>query len=169
MAAVVDRFYGTGRRKTSVARVWIRPGSGRMVVNRRAFEEYFSRETNQMIIAQPLQVTNTYGQFDVVATVTCIPVMVPFTMPCGTARIMGETPVDGVPGKNHVRVWKLRWSWSLRAAVLAVPAFDGPTPAVPEATSVEQFVTSPQARAALTKFVPFPRSTLPAAAAPPTR
>jgi small subunit ribosomal protein S9 len=70
MAAVIDRFYGTGRRKTSVARVWIRPGSGRMVVNRRAFEDYFSRETNRMIIAQPLQVTNTYGQFDVVATVT---------------------------------------------------------------------------------------------------
>jgi small subunit ribosomal protein S9 len=69
MAAVIDRFYGTGRRKTSVARVWIRPGSGRMVVNRRAFEDYFSRETNRMIIAQPLQVTNTYGQFDVVATV----------------------------------------------------------------------------------------------------
>jgi small subunit ribosomal protein S9 len=70
MAAVIDRFYGTGRRKTSVARVWIRPGSGRMVVNRRAFEDYFSRETNRMIIAQPLQVTNTYGQFDVVATVS---------------------------------------------------------------------------------------------------
>jgi len=69
MAAIIDRFYGTGRRKTSVARVWIRPGSGRMVVNRRAFEDYFSRETNRMIIAQPLQVTNTYGQFDVVATV----------------------------------------------------------------------------------------------------
>jgi small subunit ribosomal protein S9 len=69
MATVVDRFYGTGRRKTSVARVWIRPGSGRMVVNRRAFEDYFSRETNRMIIAQPLQVTNTFGQFDVVATV----------------------------------------------------------------------------------------------------
>ena len=45
MAAVLDRFYATGRRKTSVARVWIRPGSGRMVVNRRAFEDYFPRET----------------------------------------------------------------------------------------------------------------------------
>jgi small subunit ribosomal protein S9 len=69
MAAVIDRFYGTGRRKTSVARVWIRHGSGRVVINRRAFEDYFPRETLRMIIAQPLQVTNTVGQFDVLATV----------------------------------------------------------------------------------------------------
>src|SRR5436189_5884926 len=64
MAAVVDRFYATGRRKTSVARVWIRPGAGRIVVNRRPFEDYFPRETLRMIIAQPLQLTNTVGQFD---------------------------------------------------------------------------------------------------------
>jgi len=51
MAAVVDRFYGTGRRKTSVARVWLRPGSGRISVNGRAFEDYFPRETLRMIIA----------------------------------------------------------------------------------------------------------------------
>ena len=69
MAAVLDRSYGTGRRKTSVARVWIRPGSGRIVVNRRAFEDYFPRETLRMIIAQPLAVTNTAGQFDVLASV----------------------------------------------------------------------------------------------------
>jgi small subunit ribosomal protein S9 len=69
MAAVLDRFYGTGRRKTSVARFWIKPGAGRIVVNRRAFEDYFPRETLRMIIAQPLQITNTFGQFDVLATV----------------------------------------------------------------------------------------------------
>ena len=69
MAAVLDRFYGTGRRKTSVARVWIRPGSGRVVVNRRAFEDFFPRETLRMIITQPFQVTNTAGQFDVVVRV----------------------------------------------------------------------------------------------------
>jgi small subunit ribosomal protein S9 len=67
--AVLDRFYGTGRRKTSVARVWIKPGSGRFLVNRRPFEEYFPRETLRMIILQPLQVTNTAGQFDVVIRV----------------------------------------------------------------------------------------------------
>ncbi|HXH82958.1 MAG TPA: 30S ribosomal protein S9 [Candidatus Tectomicrobia bacterium] len=69
MAAVVDRGYGTGRRKTSVARVWLRPGGGQVTINRRAFEDYFPRETLRMIIAQPFQVTNTAGQFDVVATV----------------------------------------------------------------------------------------------------
>jgi small subunit ribosomal protein S9 len=69
MAALVARFYGTGRRKTSVARVWIRPGSGRVVINRRAFEDYFPRETLRMIIAQPFQVSNTAGQFDMLATV----------------------------------------------------------------------------------------------------
>jgi small subunit ribosomal protein S9 len=57
-------FYGTGRRKTSVARVWLRPGGGTITVNRRPFEEYFPRETLRMIIAQPLQLTNTLGQFD---------------------------------------------------------------------------------------------------------
>ena len=69
MAAVVDRFYATGRRKTSVARVWIRPGAGRIVVNRRAFEDYVPRETLRMIIAQPLEVTSTVGQFDIFVTV----------------------------------------------------------------------------------------------------
>ena len=67
--AVLDRFYGTGRRKTSVARVWIKPGSGRFLVNRRPFEDFFPRETLRMIILQPLQVTNTAGQFDVVIRV----------------------------------------------------------------------------------------------------
>ena len=67
--AVVERFYGTGRRKTSIARVWLRPGQGRIAVNRRAFEDYFPRETLRMIIAQPLEVTNTVGQFDALVSV----------------------------------------------------------------------------------------------------
>ena len=67
--AVVERFYGTGRRKTSVARVWVKPGPGRIVVNHRAFEDYFPRETLRMIIAQPLAVTETVGQFDILVTV----------------------------------------------------------------------------------------------------
>ena len=69
MAVVLEKFYGTGRRKTSVARVWIRPGPGKILVNRRQFEEYFPRETLRMIIAQPLQLTNTFGQFDVLVRV----------------------------------------------------------------------------------------------------
>jgi small subunit ribosomal protein S9 len=49
--------------------VWIRPGPGKIVVNRRPFEEYFPRETLRMIIGQPLQLTNTFGQFDVLVRV----------------------------------------------------------------------------------------------------
>ncbi|HET7874886.1 MAG TPA: 30S ribosomal protein S9 [Methylomirabilota bacterium] len=67
--AAVTQFYGTGRRKTSVARVWLRPGAGRIVVNRRPFEDYFPRETLRMVICQPLQLTNTLGQFDAVVNV----------------------------------------------------------------------------------------------------
>src|SRR5262249_36231650 len=63
-AASASTYYGTGRRKTSVARVWLRPGSGAIRVNQRPFEDYFPRETLRMIICQPLQLTNTLGQFD---------------------------------------------------------------------------------------------------------
>lgn len=63
--AEATAYYGTGRRKTSVARVWLRPGQGTITVNRRAFEDYFPRETLRMVIAQPFQLTNTLGQFDV--------------------------------------------------------------------------------------------------------
>ncbi len=69
MAAVVTQYYGTGRRKTSVARVWLRPGAGSIVVNRRPFEEYFPRETLRMMISQPLQLTSTMGQFDAMVNV----------------------------------------------------------------------------------------------------
>lgn len=63
--AEVNRYYGTGRRKTSIARVWLRSGQGIITVNRRAFEDYFPRETLRMIICQPLELTNTRGQLDV--------------------------------------------------------------------------------------------------------
>ncbi|HET8576691.1 MAG TPA: 30S ribosomal protein S9 [Methylomirabilota bacterium] len=62
-------YYGTGRRKTSVARVWLRPGGGRILVNRRPFEDYFPRETLRMVICQPLEMTNTLGQFDATVNV----------------------------------------------------------------------------------------------------
>jgi small subunit ribosomal protein S9 len=67
--AAATQFYGTGRRKTSVARVWLRPGGGRILVNRRPFEDYFPRETLRMIIAQPLQLTNTSGTLDATVNV----------------------------------------------------------------------------------------------------
>jgi small subunit ribosomal protein S9 len=67
--AQATMFYGTGRRKTSIARVWLRTGNGAITVNRRRFEEYFPRETLRMIICQPLQLTSTLGQFDATVNV----------------------------------------------------------------------------------------------------
>jgi small subunit ribosomal protein S9 len=63
------QYYGTGRRKTSVARVYLRPGSGDIKVNRRTFENYFPNETLQMIIRQPLKLTETAGKFDILVNV----------------------------------------------------------------------------------------------------
>jgi small subunit ribosomal protein S9 len=63
------RSYATGRRKDAVARVWVKPGSGKITVNGRALEVYFARPVLRMVINQPFQVTNRAGQFDVVCTV----------------------------------------------------------------------------------------------------
>jgi small subunit ribosomal protein S9 len=60
-----ERYYATGKRKTTVARVWLRPGEGKIEVNKRTFNDYFPRETLRMTIMQPLELTNTAGQFDV--------------------------------------------------------------------------------------------------------
>ena len=63
-------FYGTGRRKKSVARVRIYPGSGEITINGRSIDEYFGRETLKLIVNQPFGVTGTAGKFDIVANVT---------------------------------------------------------------------------------------------------
>ena len=62
-------YYSTGRRKESVARVWLAPGSGRFEVNKRELLAYFRRPTLEMIIRQPFVVTNTLDRYDVKATV----------------------------------------------------------------------------------------------------
>ena len=63
------QYYGTGRRKTSTARVYLRPGAGNVIVNRKAFDNYFPNETLRMIIRQPLNLTETANKFDVLANV----------------------------------------------------------------------------------------------------
>ena len=63
------QYYGTGRRKTSTARVYLRPGSGDVQVNRKPFDRYFPNETLRMIIRQPLQLTETTNKFDLVINV----------------------------------------------------------------------------------------------------
>ena len=64
------QYYGTGRRKTSTARVYLRPGAGEVQVNRKAFDRYFPNETLRMIIRQPLQLTETVNKFDLIINVT---------------------------------------------------------------------------------------------------
>ena len=63
------QYYGTGRRKTSTARVYLRPGAGDVVVNRKPFDRYFPNETLRMIIRQPLQLTETTAKFDLLINV----------------------------------------------------------------------------------------------------
>jgi small subunit ribosomal protein S9 len=63
------RAYATGKRKNAVARVWIKPGTGKVVVNGKTMAEYFARPVLQMILRQPFTIANREGQFDVMATV----------------------------------------------------------------------------------------------------
>ncbi|MBX3575560.1 MAG: 30S ribosomal protein S9 [Rhizobiaceae bacterium] len=64
------RAYATGKRKDAIARVWVKPGSGKIVVNEKDFNSYFARPVLQMILKQPIIAANRDGQFDIIATVT---------------------------------------------------------------------------------------------------
>ncbi len=64
-----NTYYATGRRKTAIARTWIKPGSGEIVINNRPVEEYFPIETIRVDMIQPFKITNTSGSYDVKATV----------------------------------------------------------------------------------------------------
>ncbi len=63
------RAYATGKRKNAIARVWIRPGTGKITVNTREFSSYFARPVLQMLVRQAIGVANRNGQYDIVATV----------------------------------------------------------------------------------------------------
>jgi len=65
MAMQGQHFYGTGRRKTAVARVFMKPGKGTIVVNAKGVDDFFSRETGRMIVRQPLVLTNHLNTFDI--------------------------------------------------------------------------------------------------------
>jgi len=64
-----NKFYGTGRRKKSIARVYLVPGNGQIIVNKRSLDEYFGLETLKVIVKQPLVATETEGKFDVLVNV----------------------------------------------------------------------------------------------------
>ncbi len=63
------RAYATGKRKDAIARVWIKPGTGKVVINDKEFEKYFARPVLQMVMRQPIVAANRDGQYDIVATV----------------------------------------------------------------------------------------------------
>ena len=60
-----QKFYATGKRKTSIARVWLKPGSGEISINKRTIDEFFGRETSKMVVRQPLELTDNVGKFDI--------------------------------------------------------------------------------------------------------
>ena len=66
---MTQQYYGTGRRKTSTARVFLKPGTGKITVNSRELDHYFGRVTGRMVVRQPLELTDTLNQFDVFVTV----------------------------------------------------------------------------------------------------
>jgi len=65
-----QQYYGTGRRKTAVARVFLKSGSGKFVVNGKPVDEFFTRETGRMVVRQPLQLTQHEATFDIMVNVT---------------------------------------------------------------------------------------------------
>ena len=69
MAKDTSRFYGTGRRKSSIARVYLMPGTGKITVNKRDIDTYFGLETLKVVVRQPLELTNTLDKFDVLVNV----------------------------------------------------------------------------------------------------
>jgi small subunit ribosomal protein S9 len=67
---MAESYYGTGKRKSSIARTWLRPGKGIITINNRTIEDYFGRETAKMVVEQPFVLTDTYGNFDVKVNVS---------------------------------------------------------------------------------------------------
>ena len=70
MTQTQQRFYATGKRKSAIARVYMKAGSGNIVVNKRSYEEYFTRPSLKMIIKQPFEITGKNGQFDLYINVS---------------------------------------------------------------------------------------------------
>lgn len=64
-----ERYYGTGRRKSSIARVYLMPGSGKITINKKDMDDYFGLETLKIIVRQPLEATNTVDKFDILVNV----------------------------------------------------------------------------------------------------
>jgi small subunit ribosomal protein S9 len=66
----LERHYATGKRKNAIARVWLKPGSGTCLINDRPLDAYFGRQTSQMVVMQPFELTQTTGKFDATVNVS---------------------------------------------------------------------------------------------------
>ena len=66
---MADKYYGTGRRKSSIARVYIKPGKGTITINKRDIDDYFGLETLKVVVNQPLVATESVGKYDIIVTV----------------------------------------------------------------------------------------------------
>ncbi|UCF73211.1 MAG: 30S ribosomal protein S9 [Deltaproteobacteria bacterium] len=64
-----ERYYATGKRKSAIARVWMKLGDGKILINKRPIDEYLTTETAKMIVAQPLELTNAMGRYDIAVNV----------------------------------------------------------------------------------------------------
>lgn len=69
MTGTEEKIYATGKRKEAIAKVWLQSGDGKIIVNNKDLSAYFARDTSDMIVKQPLEITNTLGSYDVTATV----------------------------------------------------------------------------------------------------
>lgn len=69
MISTEEKIYATGKRKEAIAKVWLQSGDGKIVVNNKDLSAYFARKTSDMIVKQPLEITNTLGSYDINATV----------------------------------------------------------------------------------------------------
>ncbi|HOK93142.1 MAG TPA: 30S ribosomal protein S9 [Spirochaetota bacterium] len=67
---MAERMYATGRRKTSVARVWLKPGNGQIIINKKPINEYFRRQTLELVVRQPLEYVGQLDKFDIMANVS---------------------------------------------------------------------------------------------------
>ena len=65
----IEQYYGTGRRKSSTARVYLRPGNGNIIVNRTDIDKYFNRDSLKLVLSQPLEATNTTNKFNILVNV----------------------------------------------------------------------------------------------------
>jgi small subunit ribosomal protein S9 len=70
MKMAATSFYGTGKRKSSIARVWLKPGTGKIIINKKSIDDYFGRETSKMVVKQPLEITENVDKYDIYVTVS---------------------------------------------------------------------------------------------------